>query len=84
MPEKLTEFPLLHDILSKNAWILRYVCPKNIFPGLFRGGGNSLPPVSYAHSWAPCLPPTKSGPALSGIAILGAKPPKTVKGAWPD
>ena len=62
--EKLTKVSHLHDICPKYARILHYVCPKNIFSGIFLERGQPL-----ARGWDPGPPPAKSGPAATAVAF---------------
>jgi len=46
---KISEFHMI--FLPENARILRYNCPKNIFPIFLEGGGHVPPaPISYAYA----------------------------------
>jgi len=43
MNENLTKNPDIYTFARKNARILHYVCPKNIFQGFFFWGGANFP-----------------------------------------
>jgi len=62
--ENLTKIPNFTHFPEKFMPEFYIVCPKNIFPGFFWGGGEAtpLPPVSNACGWAQA--PHQLNPAL--------------------